>query len=87
MLQGHGLLMCTEDLVFVLLQLGCDEPLGVDQGLFAHVFGRDVGQLPFGYFEVVSEDFVEADLQRTDSRALALAYVKGRDKVDGSVSQ
>ena len=69
----EDLLFGVEHFALVILQLGGGEALGVDQGLLAFVVGGREVQIGAGDFDVVAEDVVEADLQRGDAGALALA--------------
>ena len=69
LLQRHGTFVGSQNLVLILLQLRRDEPLGVDQGLFANVGLWHVLQLPLGHFDIVAEDLVVTDLQVSDTAA------------------
>ena len=69
----EDLLFGGEDFALVLLQLGRGEALGVDQRLLALVVGGGQMQVGLGDFDVVAEDVVEADLERLDAGAGALA--------------
>src|SRR5664279_1661647 len=69
------LLLGVEHLNLILFQLRRGKALGVDQGLLAFVFpGREV-QVRLRYLEVIAEDAVELDLQRTDAGTLAFALL------------
>src|SRR5439155_381353 len=63
----------------VLLELRRHEPLRPGQGLAALVVDRHVLQMRACHFDVVAEDFVEADLERADPGALPLARLQPRD--------
>src|SRR6202030_2093712 len=68
-----------EDFAFVFFQLRGSEALRVDQRLLALVIvGREV-QVGLGNFDVVAENVIEANLQRSDVGALALALFHGGD--------
>ena len=71
--QREDLVFGVEDLALVVLQLGRGEALGVDQSLLALVVGGGQVLVGLGDFDVVAEDVVEADLQRLDAGAGALA--------------
>ncbi len=63
----------------VFLELGSDVALGVDQGLLADVVVGRVLALAAAQLNVVSKDFVVADLQRADAGALALHFFQAGD--------
>src|SRR5664279_2573776 len=69
------LLLGVEHLDLVLLQLWRGKALGVDQGLLTFVLPRREVQVRLGDLEVIAEDAVELDLQRTDTGALAFALL------------
>src|SRR5664280_2854327 len=69
------LLLGVEYLHLVLFQLRRGKALGVDQGLLAFVLPRREVQVRLGDLEVIAEDAVELDLQRTDAGALAFALL------------
>src|ERR1035437_6757440 len=69
------LLLGVEHLDLVLLQLWRGKALGVDQGLLAFVLPRREVQVRLGDLQVIAEDAVELDLQRTDASALAFALL------------
>src|SRR5664280_800271 len=69
------LLLGVEHLDLVLLQLWRGKALGVDQGLLTFVLPRREAQVRLGDLEVIAEDAVELDLQRTDTGALAFALL------------
>ncbi len=70
----------VEDLLFILLELGREEPLGADERLLAHVIGRDLGQVGLGHLDVIAEDLVVADLERADAGPLALPLLQLGDE-------
>ena len=70
--QSHHPLRGGEDLLLQILKFLGDVPLGVDQGLLADVGLRHLVLERIGYFDVIAEDFVVADLQRADAGALLL---------------
>ena len=80
MLEDADPLLGVEDLLLVLLELGREEALGVDQRLLAHVVGRDLGQVGLGHLDVVAEDLVVADLERADAGPLPLAALELGDE-------
>ena len=57
----------AEDLVLEILQFRHDVPFPVDQGLLPDEGIRHLGDLSFGHFDVVAEDFVVAHLQVLDA--------------------
>src|ERR1019366_8268033 len=57
------------------LQLWRGKAFGVDQGLLTFVLPRREVQVRLGDLEVIAEDAVELDLQRTDAGALAFALL------------
>ena len=65
-------LLSVEDDRLILFQFGGDRALGVDQGLFASVFGGYCAQIGLADFDVVAKDFVEADFEVLDTSALTL---------------
>ena len=65
--------------MFVFLELGGSVALGVDEGLLALVVGGREMQIGLGNLDVVAENLVETDLERTDGGALALALFHGGD--------
>ena len=67
----------SQDLLFVFLQFRCDESFGADQRLLAIVVLRNQVKIRFGDLDVVAEDSVEANLQRSDSGSLAFADFDG----------
>src|ERR1035437_10089657 len=69
------LLLGVEHLDLVLLQLWRGKALGVDQGLLTFVLPRREVQVRLGDLEVIAEDAVELDLQRTDAGPLAFALL------------
>ena len=66
-------LVGAQHLLLVLLQRRRDEALAAGHGLLAVVVRRDVVQVRLGDLDVVAEHAVEADLQRVDAGARALA--------------
>ena len=72
-LDGDRLLFRADDLLFELLEIGRDVALGVGERLLADVVRRHLGEVRFRDLDVVAEDGVEADLERGDAGALALA--------------
>ena len=63
----------AEDFVFVFLEFRGNEAFLIFEGLFADVFGRDFVDVGSGDFEVVAEDFVEADFEAIDAGAFDFA--------------
>ena len=83
---GEQLLFEREDFVLgvqnfalVVFQLRRGEALGVDQSLLALIVGGGQVLVGLGDFDVVTEDVVEADLQRLDAGAGAFASLDLRD--------
>ncbi len=74
-LNRQHFLFGLQNLDFQLLQLRRGEAFGVDQRLFALIIGGRKVQVGFRNFEVVAEDIVEADFQRPDAGAAALALL------------
>src|SRR5580658_1825252 len=74
-----GALLGGEDFGFVVLELRSGEALGVDEGLLAFVVGGGGGEVGFGDLDVVAEDGIEADFERADAGAAALAVLDGGD--------
>ena len=72
-------LVGTQDLLFVLLQLGGDEALPAGDGLLAHVVRGHHGEVRLADLDVIAEDPIEADLEGGDTRTGALALLDGRD--------
>jgi len=74
---AEGEHVCNPDrrVDFELFQLGCGETLGVHQSLLALVVGRSQMLVGFRNLDVVTEDIVEADLERRDAGAGALALL------------
>ena len=55
-------LLRPQDLALILLELRCDEALGIGQGLLADVVFRDQVQVGVGDLNVVAEDLIVPDL-------------------------
>ncbi len=72
-------LLRAEDFVLDLLQLGRDEPLGIDHRLLAVVMRRHAGEVGLGDFDEIPEDRIVADLERLDAGGLDLARLELRD--------
>src|SRR6267142_1273961 len=68
-----------KDFAFILLEFRGSESLSVDESLLALVIGGRKMQVRFRNLNVVSKDLIETNLQRIDSRALALALFHGGD--------
>ena len=62
----------VQDQGLVLLELGHDVPLRVDQGLTADVILWHLGEVGLADLDVVAEHVVIADLQASDARPLPL---------------
>ena len=78
-LQVLRLLLRAQDLGLDFLQLGCDEALRVDQRLLALIrLGRQV-QVRLCDLDVVSEDPVEAHLERFDPRPGSFLVLEASD--------
>src|SRR5207244_3967702 len=71
LLDLENLLFSGEDLFFVFFQLRRDEPLGADQRLLAIVIAGNQVQVGLRNLDVIAEDFIESNFQRTDARAPA----------------
>ncbi|MEY3460037.1 MAG: hypothetical protein RL215_3194 [Planctomycetota bacterium] len=67
----------AEDFVFVFLEFGGDEAFLVFECLFADVVRGDFVDICSGDFEVVAEDFVEADFEAVDTGAFDFASLVG----------
>src|SRR5438445_1757061 len=74
----HGALR-VEDEGFLLLQLGRDVTLAIDQRLLAHVLGGDRLAVGMTDLDVVPEHLVEANLERPDAASLALMLLQRTD--------
>src|SRR5260370_10927478 len=73
-------LIGSEYFALVFLQLCTSEALGVDEGLLALVVAGREMQVRLGDLDVVAENLVEADFERSDVGALALAlFHRGDD--------
>ncbi len=73
LLDFENLLIGRQHLAFVLFQLSGGESLRVYQCLFTFVIGRREMPVRVRNFDVITEDVVEADLQRADAGPHALA--------------
>ena len=73
--EGENLVLGTENLLLILLQLLRDVAFAVDEGLLAHPFWWYGILERVAHFEVVSEDVVVADFERHDARSLYLALL------------
>ena len=62
-LKGIDALLRSEDLLLILLKLLSDISFRIDQGLLSDPFRRYAFLVCVAYFEIVSEDVVEAYLQ------------------------
>lgn len=81
-LQLAGPLIRPQDGALHLLELIGHEPLGVGEGLLAHVSAlRYLGVVGLGDFDVVAEDVVVADFEGIDARGLAFARLQFREPV------
>ncbi len=78
-LERGDLLVRGECRLLVLLERGRDEPLGVDEGLFANVVPRDFTQVRLRHLDVVPEYFVVAHLERGDAGPFALGSLEAGD--------
>ncbi len=76
-----GALLSGQNLSLEIFELGGGEAFGVDEGLLALVVGRDGFGVGFGDFEVVAEDGIEADFERGDAGAFALAGLDVGDEL------
>ena len=72
-LEGVASLLRVKDLRFQFLQLRRGEPFGIHERLLAFVIRRSKVQIGLRDFDVIAEDTVEADFQRRDAGAFALA--------------
>ena len=69
-----------EDFALVFFEFGRGEAFGVDERLLAFVVAGREMQIRLRDFDVVAEDAVEADFERVDASALALAlFHRGDD--------
>ena len=69
-LQGHHPVRGGQNLLLQVLQFLGDVPLAVHQGLLTDVGVRHLVLKGVGYLDIVAEDLVVADLQRSDAGAL-----------------
>ncbi len=83
---GHPLLG-AQHLRLVVLELGRDVALGAGQRLAPLVVGGHLRGVGVGDLEVVAEDLVEADLERRDPGALALALLQRGDVLPAAVAE
>ena len=74
-LQRQYLVLGTQNLFLVFLQLLRDVALGLCQGLLAHPLLRHLVLVGVAHFEVVAEDVVVAYLQALYARLLCLALL------------
>jgi len=72
-------LLGVQDLVFMLLELGRQEPLRAEQRLPADVIGRDEMEVGLGDVDRIAEIPVVADLERRDPRPLPFPLFDGGD--------
>ncbi len=82
-----GSLLRRQDLGLVLLELGRGEAFGVDEGLLALVVGGDGLGVGLGDLDVVAEDVVEADFERADAGALALAFFDRGERLTAAAAE
>ncbi len=81
-------LVGAEHLLLVLLQRRCREPFAAGNRLFAVVVVRHVVQVGLRDFDVIAEHTVEADLERSDAGARALAlFHRGDDLAPGAADR
>ncbi len=78
-LQSKNLVLGIEDLALQFLQFGRGETFGIHQRLLALVVGRGQMQIGFGDLDVISEYIIEANLERLNTGACALARFDLRD--------
>ena len=74
-LKGIDALLRSEDLLLILLKLLSDISFRIDQGLLSDPFRRNAFLVCVAYFEIISEDVVEAYLQGRYSRTLYLSLL------------
>ena len=63
-------LVCVKDALFLVLELGGDVALGVDEGLLADPVGGDAVFVAVADLEVVAKDVVEVEFERRDSASV-----------------
>ena len=78
-LQGLGPFFGSQDLPLHFLKLRRDESLTSRGGLLARVVGGDAAQVGRRDLDEVTEDGIEANLERLDSGALNLLFLQGCD--------
>src|SRR5204863_1076024 len=76
-----------EDRVLVLLERRRDEALAVGDRLSALIVRRHRVEIGLRDFDVIPEDFVEADLERADACPLSLRRLDVRDRVLSAVAE
>jgi hypothetical protein len=77
----------AEDFAFQLLERGGSEAFRADQRLLAFVIGGCEMEIGFGNLHVIAEDGIEADFERIDAGALALALFHCRDDLLGVLAE
>ncbi len=87
LLQRHRLLLGSQHLLLVLLQLRSHVTFLVLQRLFADVLLGHLAQLCRGHLQVVAKHLVEAHLQIRDPRPLAFARLVRRNPLLATASQ
>src|SRR3989441_2252702 len=75
-----ALILRAQDLGLEFLKFRRRESFGVHQGLLALVVGGGKMEIGFRNLDVVTEDVVEPDFERSDTGALPLAHFNLRDK-------
>src|SRR4029077_16895204 len=81
LLAGDHCALRVENQRLLLLELGRDIALAVDERLLAHVLPRDRLPVRVADLDVVAEHLIEADLQRADAGPLAFGLFQGGDPV------
>ncbi len=75
------LLLGSQHLLLVLLEVRSNVTFGIFERLLALVVGRDFGGVGVSDLDVVAEDLVESDLQAGDSGAADLLSLKASDPI------
>ena len=79
--QLHAALLRAEDFALHLLQLGRDEAFAVGDGLLADIMRRNFVEVGFGDLDVIAEDGIEPNLERTDAGALDFVLLQFGDPI------
>jgi len=80
-------ILSAQDFLLITLQLLGDVALRIHQGLFPNPLFRDLVLMGVGHLEIISEHFVEADLQRGNAGTKGFGLLQFRKPLLSAVRQ